>query len=85
MAGKAGGALYRVEAGTGDHVFDRVLRETTAYYLLGVEPTREDRDGKVHFLSVKVRQPGATVRSRTQVVDSKELDHAASDRTRRAA
>ena len=68
IAGKAGGALFRVDAGTGDFVFDRVLRETTAYYLLGVEPTREDRDGRIHFLSVKVRQPGATVRSRTQVL-----------------
>ncbi len=68
IAGKAGGALFRVEGGTGDYVFDRVLRETTAYYLLGVEPTPEDRDGKLHFISVNVRQPGATVRSRTQVV-----------------
>lgn len=68
VAGKAGGALFRVEAGTGDYVFDRVLRETTAYYLLGVEPTEEDRDGRLHFIRVRVKRPGATVRSRTLVV-----------------
>ena len=68
IAGKAGGALFRVDGGSGDYVFDRVLRETTAYYLLGVEPTASDQNGKVHFISVSVRRPGATVRSRTQVV-----------------
>jgi len=68
FAGKAGGALYRVAGGTGDFVFDRVLRETTAYYLLGVEPTERDRDGKLHYIRVGVKPGGATVRSRTQVV-----------------
>ena len=68
VAGKAGGALFRVEAGTGDYVFDRVLRETTAYYLLGVEPLLDDRDGRTHFIRVNVTRPGAVVRSRTLVV-----------------
>ena len=68
FAGKAGGALYRIAGGTGDLVFDRVLRETTAYYLLGVEPTARDRDGRLHFIRVGVKPGGATVRSRTQVV-----------------
>jgi VWFA-related protein len=68
VAGKAGGALFRVEAGTGDYVFDRVLRETTAYYLLGVEPLQDDRDGRTHFIRVGVKRPGAMVRSRTLVV-----------------
>ena len=34
----AGGELIRVQAGTGDAAFERVLRETTAYYVLGVAP-----------------------------------------------
>jgi VWFA-related protein len=68
IAGKAGGALFRVEAGNGNFVFDRVLRETTAYYLLGVEPTDDDRDGKLHYIRVGVNKKGATVRARTQVV-----------------
>jgi VWFA-related protein len=68
VAGKAGGALLRVEAGSGESAFNRVLRETSAYYLLGVEPAEEDRDGKQHFLRVSVRPRGLTVRVRTQVV-----------------
>ena len=68
LAGKAGGALLRVEAGTGDFAFSRVLRETSAYYLLGVEPGDEDRDGKPHFLRVEVDRRGTTVRHRTQVI-----------------
>ena len=69
FAGKSGGALLRVEAGTGDNVFRRVARETSAYYLLGVESTPEDRDGKSHFLRVRVQnQRGATVRHRTKVL-----------------
>jgi VWFA-related protein len=68
FAGAAGGALMRIEAGTGDRAFERVLRETSAYYLLGVEPADSDRDGKAHNIRVKVKQRGATVRSRTAVV-----------------
>ena len=34
VAGKAGGALLAIEAGTGEMAFDRVLRENVAYYLL---------------------------------------------------
>jgi VWFA-related protein len=67
LAGKAGGALLRIEAGSGDFAFSRVLRETSAYYLLGVEPAEEDRDGKAHFLRVEVDRRGTTVRHRTQV------------------
>jgi len=68
LAGTAGGALLRIQAGTADSAFDRVLRESEAYYLLGVQPSAEDRDGKLHFLRVKVKKRGVTVRSRMQVV-----------------
>lgn len=68
IAGAAGGALLRVQAGTGDFAFDRVLRETSAYYLLGVETADADRDGRPHSIRVKVKRGGATVRSRTSVV-----------------
>jgi VWFA-related protein len=68
VAGKSGGALLAVEAGTGQHAFDRVLRENTAYYLLGVASNTTDRDGRLHFINVKTKARGATVRSRTHVV-----------------
>jgi VWFA-related protein len=68
VAGAAGGAVIRMDAGSTDYGFGRVLRETSAYYLLGVEPDDTDRDGKLHYLRVNVKQKGALVRSRTQVV-----------------
>ena len=67
LAGRAGGALFSTDAGTPAFVFDRVLRETTAYYVLGVEPSEEDRDGKSHFIRVRTTARDATIRSRVQV------------------
>jgi VWFA-related protein len=67
LAGRAGGALFSIEAGTPEYALDRVLRETAAYYVLGVEPTEDDRDGKSHFIRVQTTARGATVRSRVQV------------------
>jgi VWFA-related protein len=68
FAGMAGGELIRVQAGTGDYAFDRVLRETSAYYLLAVEPDERDRDGRPHKVRVQVNRRGAVVRSRAYVV-----------------
>lgn len=67
MAGSAGGELFRVFTDS-EHVFDRVLRETSAYYLLGVEPLESDRDGKPHRIAVDVQAPDVTVRSRTTII-----------------
>jgi VWFA-related protein len=64
----SGGTVLPVVVGNGEIALDRVLRETSAYYLLGVEPAQLDRDGRAHRLSVKVNQRGATVRSRQWVV-----------------
>jgi VWFA-related protein len=64
----AGGRRIGVPVGGGEFAFDRVLRETSAYYLLGVEPEDADRDGVPHELKVKVDQRGLTVRNRQWVV-----------------
>ena len=68
IAGAAGGAVFRIQAGSGDSAFDRVLRENSAYYLLSVEVEPGDRDGRAHAIKVQVSQRGATVRSRSVVV-----------------
>ena len=68
VAGAAGGDVMRIEGGTPDRGFDRVLRETSAHYLLGVEVNAVDRDGRAHNIRVRVKRRGATVRSRTMVV-----------------
>jgi len=68
FTGSAGGAMMKVMFGNGEYAFDRVLSETSAYYLLGVEPAADDRDGRAHDLSVKVSVRDATVRGRKWVV-----------------
>ena len=70
FAGASGGALLLIAQGTGSAQFDRVLRETSSHYLLGVEPVTADRDGTLRQLSVKVKglPRGTTVRGRQWVV-----------------
>jgi hypothetical protein len=70
FTGASGGALLTVAQGTGVGQFERVLRETSSRYLLGVEPATSDRDGTLRHLNVKVnRLPrGTSVRSRLWVV-----------------
>ena len=53
FSGAAGGALFHVQVGSGEYAFDRVLSEISAYYMLGVEPADEDRDGRTHEIKVK--------------------------------
>ena len=67
IADAAGGAFFLVVQGGGEFAFDRILCETSAYYLLGVEPDARDRDGRPHQLRVKVTRRGVIVRSRTWV------------------
>jgi len=64
----SGGAMFTDLVGSGELALGQILRETSAFYLLGVEPTNGDRDGKAHRLRVKVGVKGATIRSRQWVV-----------------
>jgi VWFA-related protein len=67
IAGSAGGGFYTVVQGGGEFAFDQILKETSAYYLLGVEPAARDRDGRAHQLRVKVTARDVTVRGRSWV------------------
>ena len=66
----SGGMLLTAIQGSGEFAFDRVLGETSAFYLLGVEPAESDRDGRPRQLTVKANtgQRGAAVRARSWVV-----------------
>jgi hypothetical protein len=64
----AGGTRIYVPTGSGAFAFQRVLRETSAHYLLGVEPLESDRDGQPRQLRVKVTRPGVTVHGRQWVL-----------------
>jgi VWFA-related protein len=68
LAGATGGTLVRVEPGGETRAFQRILRETSAYYLLAVDPVDEDRDGRMHYISVKTSVKGAEVRARRTVI-----------------
>jgi hypothetical protein len=68
IAGAARGTYFRSEAGAADHIFKRVLRETSSHYLVGVEPSPEDRDGRLHSIRVKVNAKNSAVHHRTHVV-----------------
>ena len=64
----AGGTRIYAPVGSGTFAFQRVLRETSAHYLLGVQPEEADRDGRAHQLNVKVARPGVTVHGRQWVL-----------------
>ena len=65
LSWQAGGGLFRV-LGTSDAVFQRLGRELSGYYLLGVETDPRDQDGRPHRIRVEVRRSGTTVRARQQ-------------------
>jgi hypothetical protein len=71
LAGTAGGTVVRVRGTAPEVAFDRVLRETSAYYVLGVGVGEDERDGRPRPIRVRVKRRGAEVRSRSEVVISK--------------
>ena len=63
LAGMARGTLHRVVS-TADIAFRRIEEALAGYYLLGVEPGANDRDGKRHKIEVKLARRGLTVQAR---------------------
>jgi hypothetical protein len=47
-----------------EDAFQRFVRDSGEYHLLGYVPRLEHRDGKFHSLAVRVNRPGVTVRAR---------------------
>ena len=62
--GAAGGQLHTLSAEGGAEAAARVLRETSSTYLLAVEASSSDRNGRPHRIDVRLRQMKATVRSK---------------------
>ncbi|MGE0361045.1 MAG: VWA domain-containing protein [Vicinamibacterales bacterium] len=63
LAGMARGTLHRVVT-TGETAFRRIEMALAGYYLLGVEPTPGDRDGRRHRIEVKTPRRGVTLQAR---------------------
>jgi VWFA-related protein len=64
----SGGLLLASDVGAGEAEIERLLADSAAYYVLGVEPDARDRDGRPHRIQVKIKEKGADVRSRRLVV-----------------
>ena len=81
MSGLARGGLFR-DLGTGGRSFARLARELSGYYLLGIEPAEDDRDGERHEITVDVGRDGAIVRARRQFrfPDPDEIPRTAQER-----
>jgi len=74
LSAASGGTLISAQTDDGEDVLQQVLRETSSYYLLGVEPASGDRDGKLR--EVRVRVSGGrqwSVRYRQWVIIPKGL------------
>jgi len=67
LAGGSRGSLYYI-VGTGEAIFERLAGEMLAYYMLGVEQSPGDRDGRPHRIDVEVQRRNVTVRSRRAFV-----------------
>jgi VWFA-related protein len=68
--GYAGGTFFEVNTGA-NFAIDRLVREMSAHYLLGVQVEEADRDGRPHLIQVKANQKDTSVRNRASVVISK--------------
>lgn len=64
VSATSGGTLLTSPTGSAEVAFDRLLQETSAYYLLGLAPEPRDLDGRSHELRVKVDGRGLTIRHR---------------------
>ena len=58
------GGLAAVNTNNFDTAFDRIVRDSSSYYVLAYYPPSEKRDGKFHKIDVQVKRPGVTVRAR---------------------
>jgi len=45
-------------------IFDRIVRDNSTYYLLGINPTNDRRDGRFRKIDVRVARDGVMVRAR---------------------
>ncbi len=81
LAGMARGTLHRVVA-DGEFAFRRIELALSGYYLLGVEPAPNDRDGKRHRIEVKTARRGVSLQSRRAFLspDGPAAGHARSRR-----
>lgn len=72
LAGMTGGGSYRADVGA-EGAFERLSRELSGYYRLGVEKEPGDGDGKGRRMKVQVSRGGVTIRARS-LFDSRTFE-----------
>jgi VWFA-related protein len=72
------GAEAFVNTNAPERALRQVVREASAFYLLGYASSRNPLDGKFHKIGVKVRRPGIDVRARKGywAPDATQIEHA---------
>jgi hypothetical protein len=62
-------AARRLHLGTaGDDTLNRIVRETSGYYLVSFVPDRAERNGQRHRLDISASRPGTLIRARPELV-----------------
>lgn len=79
LTNAARGSLFNITVAA-DNAFERIESELSGYYILGVESSPPDKDGKPHPIRVTVKRQGLSIRSRRQVLRAGDLDHPRSTR-----
>ena len=64
LADETGGMAF-VNTNDLNGAFDRIVQDSSAYYVLGYYPSNDRRDGKSRTIDVRVNRPGLVVRART--------------------
>lgn len=82
MAARTRGAFHRVVS-TGADTFERIGREISGYYLLGIETAAEDRRARRRRVDVTVARPGVTVRARSMFTLANTVPATSTDTTTR--
>ena len=73
LADETGGAAS-VNSNDFSRIYDRIVRDSSNYYLLGYYPTNERRDGRVRRIQVKVNRPNTRVLARKAYQAPKDKD-----------
>jgi len=58
------GGFAAVNRNNVDEAFDRIVQESSSYYVLGYVPANDRRDGRFRKIDVRITRPGVTVRAR---------------------
>jgi VWFA-related protein len=73
LSGMTGGSSYRVDTG-GEHAFERLGRELSAYYRIGVEQDPRDATVASRMLKVQVLRKGVSVRAPERIAGTSYAD-----------